>query len=690
MSDSFEKMSSDPNTTKVAVIGMGPSGIAATIAFIKNAERKPNNTKNDDWKENSKKIENNIEYVFVELYVCVVIMTLISLTELPFYRVVCFEKQSKIGGLWNYTWRPDVDEFGLPVHGSQYRHLWSNAPKEIHEFPDYTYNFHFKKNIGSYPPRTVIEAYLKGRANYFNVLNYNTSERSKKASKSLKIDVKFNHLVCDVAPIGKDDYSQYIVSYKDLKTNNDKIYGGNDIMKEIFDYIIVCNGHYSVPNVPNFEGFDTFEGRILHSHSYRNAYEFKDQNLLIIGSSYSGEDIGIQCWKFGCKSVTISYRNNKRDYKWPPGVEQVPFLKKLTNSFNGSGNTAEFVDGTTVSNIDAIILCTGYRFKYPFFNQNMRDNNNKNNNNKNNKNNKNKNSAEKPGGGDEKSDINSDKKNDSGDKKSYDKHMSLVNSDTSNVLKHGLACPPMLYKGCVNSYVPNIFYMGVPSLAYTFTAYDLQGMFIREIILGNIDLSGISTHDMLKDVKKWRDLENGLGAYVKDGKDVLYAKAAQLETDFLFEWVKQIGESTVFEDYLNYNKKCPNINGISCLDCTKKIHGWLMSKEENILEYRDICYKSQHDSTEAIKLNKPWKDIFDDTKEYYFTCVESRNDGDDTKDDHDNNNNNSNSKAENKNINEVVTRYYRSNSRDENEMEMMVGYIYILMHENNRSHLILS
>ena len=56
-------MSSELNTTRVAVIGMGPSGIAATIGFIKYAE-KPNKTTSttDDSKENSKKKEN-IEYV---------------------------------------------------------------------------------------------------------------------------------------------------------------------------------------------------------------------------------------------------------------------------------------------------------------------------------------------------------------------------------------------------------------------------------------------------------------------------------------------------------------------------------------------------------------------------------------------------------------------------------------------------
>ena len=37
--------------------------------------------------------------------------------------IVCYEKQSDWGGLWNYTWRTGLDEYGEPVHSSLYRHL---------------------------------------------------------------------------------------------------------------------------------------------------------------------------------------------------------------------------------------------------------------------------------------------------------------------------------------------------------------------------------------------------------------------------------------------------------------------------------------------------------------------------------------------------------------------------------------
>ena len=83
--------------------------------------------------------------------------------------VVCYEKQSDWGGLWNYSWRTGLDEHGMRVHGSMYRHLWSNGPKECLEFADYYFEEHFGKAIPSFPPREVLYDYIQGRANKANV-----------------------------------------------------------------------------------------------------------------------------------------------------------------------------------------------------------------------------------------------------------------------------------------------------------------------------------------------------------------------------------------------------------------------------------------------------------------------------------------------------------------------------------------
>ncbi|MGB5973506.1 MAG: hypothetical protein WBG38_09305, partial [Nodosilinea sp.] len=90
--------------------------------------------------------------------------------EIP--ELVCFEKQADWGGLWNYTWRTGLDEYGEPVHGSMYRYLWSNGPKECLEFADYTFDEHFGQPIPSFPPREVLYDYIVGRAKKDNLERY--------------------------------------------------------------------------------------------------------------------------------------------------------------------------------------------------------------------------------------------------------------------------------------------------------------------------------------------------------------------------------------------------------------------------------------------------------------------------------------------------------------------------------------
>ncbi|NBW26158.1 MAG: NAD(P)/FAD-dependent oxidoreductase, partial [Betaproteobacteria bacterium] len=77
------------------------------------------------------------------------------------------------------------------------------------------------------------------------------------------------------------------------------------------------------------------------------------------------EDIGSQCWKYGCKSVTVSHRTNPIGYDWPANWEEKPLLQKLV------GKTAHFKDGST-KEVDAVILCTGYQHHFPFLPDSLR------------------------------------------------------------------------------------------------------------------------------------------------------------------------------------------------------------------------------------------------------------------------------------------------------------------------------
>ncbi|MEO8773055.1 MAG: NAD(P)/FAD-dependent oxidoreductase [Gelidibacter sp.] len=257
--------------------------------------------------------------------------------EVP--EIVCFEKQSNWGGMWNYSWRTGVGKYGEPIHGSMYKYLWSNGPKECLEFSDYSFDEHFKKPISSYPPRPVLFDYIQGRIKKNKVRDY----------------IRFDTTVRWVNY--NEETKKFEMVLDDLKIN--KTY------TEVFDYLVVASGHFSTPNMPYFKGIENFPGQVMHAHDFRGADPYKDQDLLIIGSSYSAEDIGVQCHKHGAKSVTLSYRSNPIGVNWPDGISEVPLLTHFEDDI------AHFKDGTS-NRYDAVIMCTGYQHKFPFLPDDLR------------------------------------------------------------------------------------------------------------------------------------------------------------------------------------------------------------------------------------------------------------------------------------------------------------------------------
>ena len=139
----------------------------------------------------------------------------------------------------------------------------------------------------------------------------------------------------------------------------------NKISKDIFDFVVVSTGHFSVPFIPEYPGMKSFPGRIMHSHDFRDAEEFRNKDVIVLGSSYSAEDVALQCNKYGAKSVTIGYRHNPMGFKWPKGMKEVHYLDRL------EGKKAIFKDGTE-QNADVVILCTGYLHHFPFLEENLK------------------------------------------------------------------------------------------------------------------------------------------------------------------------------------------------------------------------------------------------------------------------------------------------------------------------------
>jgi len=407
--------------------------------------------------------------------------------------IVCYEKSENWGGLWKYTWRTGLEENGEPVHGSMYHNLWTNSPKECVEFADYTFDEHFGKPIASYLPRHVMFDYIEGCAKKADVRKW----------------IRFHTAVRRVTY--DEDTGMFSVTAQDLISDEERT--------KKFDYVVVATGHFSTPNAPHFDGLDAFNGRVLHAHDFRDAHEFKDKDVLVVGSSYSAEDIALMCWKYGSKSITISHLKESMGYKWPDTIREAPLLQKVAK------NTCTFKDGSTVD-VDAIVLCTGYLHYFPFM----------------------------------------------------AKELKLVTADR-------YTSPFNLYKGVVFVDNPKLFYLGMQHQFYTFTMFDAQTWYVRDIILGRLRVPDRDARAADVQVRVSReDADATPLAIVRNQGD--YVKELMADTDY------------------------PDFD----VDATKEsfLH-CLKHRQEDIVGFRDNSYKSAITGTVSAVLPLLWKDNFDDS-----------------------------------------------------------------------------
>ena len=103
----------------------------------------------------------------------------------------------------------------------------------------------------------------------------------------------------------------------------------------------------------------------MHSHDFRDANELKGKKVLVIGASYSGVDIALQCIKYGAESVICTWRSRPLGFNWPKEIWELPLVQKFF------GKIAVLRDGTE-ADVDAVIMCTRYFHSYLFLRENLR------------------------------------------------------------------------------------------------------------------------------------------------------------------------------------------------------------------------------------------------------------------------------------------------------------------------------
>ncbi|KAK6185960.1 hypothetical protein SNE40_008086 [Patella caerulea] len=247
------------------------------------------------------------------------------------FQVVGFEQGDRVGGTWIYTDKKGQDEYGLPIHSSMYKNLRTNLPKEVMAFPD----FPFDKNLPSFVRHEDVLKYLEDYAEHFDLYPF----------------IKFRTHVVQLLPKKCESKLSWEITYNTLSDVNKS-------QTDQFDAVIVCNGHYSVPIIPNIAGLDSFKGEIIHSHLYRDAETMRNKRVVCLGAGASGQDIAIEI-SSTAKMVFLSHNKSPLQSVLPTNIQQCPGIDRV------EGKTVVLTSGE-ILDVDIILLCTGYHYSFPF------------------------------------------------------------------------------------------------------------------------------------------------------------------------------------------------------------------------------------------------------------------------------------------------------------------------------------
>jgi cation diffusion facilitator CzcD-associated flavoprotein CzcO len=152
----------------------------------------------------------------------------------------------------------------------------------------------------------------------------------------------------------------------------------------IFDAVVAASGHYNAPRIPNIPGLAkwkaTWPDRVQHSKGYRKPAKFKDKTVLLIGAGVSSNDIAREISPLA-KKIYQSSRGGILDLPaslLPPEATRVvgihsfttpDIVSEIAGARGSISRSVHLTDGTTLEDIDHVIMCTGYMISYPYLPQ---------------------------------------------------------------------------------------------------------------------------------------------------------------------------------------------------------------------------------------------------------------------------------------------------------------------------------
>ena len=181
------------------------------------------------------------------------------------FEVVVFEKERTLGGVW--------------CESRTYPSLRTNDPREFYRFSDHPY----PSSTDDYPKAEQVRDYLLSYAERFGIAD------------RIRFGTEVTHAALSPAEEGDEPHWDVTVQQAAGQTET-----------ESFDFLVVCNGVFSEPYVPEVEGRDRFSGVVAHS-SELEPKDAEGRRIVVVGSSKSGLDLASWAAEAG-SSCTLVFR----------------------------------------------------------------------------------------------------------------------------------------------------------------------------------------------------------------------------------------------------------------------------------------------------------------------------------------------------------------------------------------------
>lgn len=266
------------------------------------------------------------------------------------HRVVVLEQNHDVGGQWLYD--PKVegeDPLGRDttqkVHSSIYESLRLTSPREIMGFTDFPFLVKKGRDMRRFPGHKELLLYLKDFCEWFH----------------LREMIRFN---TRVEYVGMLNYGMFGEELRWVVRSKGK--NSDNVVEEVFDAVVVSTGHYSKPRLPSIKGMDVWRRKQLHSHIYRIGDEFRNEVVVVVGDSLSGQDISMELVDIA-KEVHLSAKSLDNISEGLSKVISKYEKLHLHPQIDclGEDGRVLFVDGSWVI-ADTILYCTGYSYSFPF------------------------------------------------------------------------------------------------------------------------------------------------------------------------------------------------------------------------------------------------------------------------------------------------------------------------------------